>query len=419
MVISFLTGFVDKKTQRVIMAPKKITFRYLKTWFLIDIIAICILVKITVFSSLQKRLLTAPGLDLIGVLRYARLFRLITMFEYMKSTTKYTSVSYRNFLTFWYIFLIMLVVHFNACLYYLIIDGINQAYPDNANNTWIYKLEEFYKSKRVPLDAKSAYLHCMMELLLKFNRGGDNHIILPQTFVENLCQFIFALMGCAFQVFLITGFYQLFTENDQSVMLNDKKTKLLQNFLIHKNLPKKVVNDIVTYQEERKNIVFTKLKYLNPILNAETVYHFWTNRITDFAVFHALDVKTLCEITYRMYPDVFLPNQVVYRYGEDADKFYGISFGSVAFYAEDGLEIMHLRDNDYFGVGLTGDDPKRIETVVALEHCDVWYVTRESTLYLCSLSRVFAQLALELKENLHMIYTRNMEARRQSVNRNK
>lgn len=72
MVLSFITGYLDSETGKFITNPKKIAKRYLKSWFIIDILSIFPWEEM---SRLDLQLLKL--LRMLRLIRMARLFKLL------------------------------------------------------------------------------------------------------------------------------------------------------------------------------------------------------------------------------------------------------------------------------------------------------------------------------------------------------
>lgn len=293
---------------------------------------------------------------------------------------------YQTFLVFWYILVLLFIIHFNACFYCFITEELNKAFPEYENTTWIYKLEEHFEQRNKRLQARDIYMHCVLEMMMKINGNGQMGILSPSSLVSYLIQFYYLLVGYIIQIIIFRSFYRWFSLYYENSIDFEKDKQLTEAFLNTKWIPNQLRKDILTQQKEKHHATFAKFKYLNDSLTAETSPHATLNEFSNIQVFREIPRKVFYEFIKFMHPQVYLPNQVLYTIGEIADRFYGITHGSIAIYIENNIEIMHLRDNEFFGYGITDTPPKRISTAIAIESTEVWYITREDFLYVMSCS---------------------------------
>lgn len=405
IILCFFMGYVEKETIKIIMEPKKIIRRYLNTWFFVDIFTFYSL-SLNIMFYVGDLVDRDPLYDLIELVRIIRLLRLITMYEYVLRFCTSIKISYTTFLLITYLVILFLYIHFSACLFYFIVTNSIRTSLVPTDN-WISKLENYYKREKNELYVWKIYMHACWECLLKFQRGGDQHVITPNAMMENIVHSILSVLGYGLQVILLAGCFRLFTLKDAAEIEYDKYTTFLENLMKHKKLPKKLKDDMRLYKDLERRTVFTRLKDMTPEMTIELAYHLWKNHITDAELFQKLHVKVLYELTTCLHWDIFLPGQVVYKYGDKVDRVYGISFGTVAFYTEDGVEFTHMRDNDYFGWDVTMERTTRSNTAVAIESCEVWFIKTHRLYHLCVISSdldaCFQQLAKHYESKMNRL----------------
>nr|CDS35237.1 potassium voltage gated channel subfamily H [Hymenolepis microstoma] len=106
IVINFRTTYVNKNDE-VVSQPKKIAFHYLKSWFIIDLVA-AIPFDAVISKSYEKQQPTA----LTGLLKSARLLRLINV---VRKLDRYSEYGTAILVLLTSIF--VLIAHWLACIW--------------------------------------------------------------------------------------------------------------------------------------------------------------------------------------------------------------------------------------------------------------------------------------------------------------
>ncbi|KAG9158099.1 hypothetical protein Leryth_000265 [Lithospermum erythrorhizon] len=124
IVLRFFVAYLDKVTYLLVDDRNKIAWRYVKSWFVLDVLA-------TIPTELTQRVLpkSIASYGYFGLLRLWRLRRVSKMFARLEKD--------RNYSYFWIrclklICVTLFAVHSAACFYYLI-----AARHKNPKNTWI------------------------------------------------------------------------------------------------------------------------------------------------------------------------------------------------------------------------------------------------------------------------------------------
>lgn len=93
--------------------------------------------------------------------------------------------------------------------------------------------------------------------------------------------------------------------------------------------------------------------------------------------FALLPPKALTILAGFLDPKVFLPGDHIVEYGEVGASMYLIHIGSVAVYVKENIEVCHLNEGDYFGEFALILDIPRTASVVAITHCKILRLDRD------------------------------------------
>ena len=137
IILNFRTTFINEKTGLEVKSGKLIAKKYIKHWrFYIDI------VSVIPFELLYDLIASDTGsstksqfkiFDLMKLVRLLRLGRIITYLKFKQDI----KIGVRIFQL---LFMLLLIVHWIACIWYLIISGMEWIPPNDAN----YGFTEFY-----------------------------------------------------------------------------------------------------------------------------------------------------------------------------------------------------------------------------------------------------------------------------------
>ncbi|XP_042520766.1 potassium channel AKT1-like [Macadamia integrifolia] len=124
IVMTFIVAFLDKTTYLLVDNPKQIAWRYVRTWFALDVIS-------TIPSEVARRILPSPmeSYGFFNMLRLWRLRRVSSLFSRWEKD--------RDYNYFWVrcaklICVTLFAVHCAGCFYYLL-----AARYHDPKNTWI------------------------------------------------------------------------------------------------------------------------------------------------------------------------------------------------------------------------------------------------------------------------------------------
>lgn len=392
-----LTGYVDKRTNAVILEPKKIR-RHVTYWVLIDVFSALFSIDTSVRFLINYEFYL-PLYRFLLFLRYIRLLRLLTVFQYLKHLTEYLRISFTTYKYVFYCMLIFYIVHFTSCSYYFVVETSVQIFPEVLNRSWIQKVDVMCTKARMPCYSLQLYCHSLMETLVKFSIGGKTNVVPPELLIEIIFQCVILFSVYVLKIIIFVVLYQHFYETSETQLKMDLENERLNSYLDREKIPKELKKKVRKTRHLTKNFMMTYFRYLSPLMNSEIIYQIWKSHMRKSLLFTLLNHDTLVEMTLRMIPRIIMKDQVIYQAGDIADKFYLLTHGEVALFASDGTELTHLVDSECFGTGVVEKEGKRMTTCIAVTSTEVWYLKKEDVLYLCENYSDFEDIIYSLKHD--------------------
>jgi hypothetical protein len=128
VIMNFRTGYVDAKTDELILNSKKIAINYIKGRCWIDLLATLPL------EDIGQLLLGSSGsqkhLKLFSMMKLVRLLRLGRIVTYLKMNSSFKF----GMKIIQLLFMLLLILHWFACLWYIVVSMKNEWFPPKDNS---------------------------------------------------------------------------------------------------------------------------------------------------------------------------------------------------------------------------------------------------------------------------------------------
>lgn len=381
----FLLGYHIFETKEIVLDFKRISIRYLKTYFVFDLVSASP-IGITIMNLFDHD--DRFVMYTLTTARLVRYSRLRTMLEYFKQISTMWKIKNITHDIICLVMLAVFVVHFCACIAYAVpkirfkVDGIH--FPSNS---WIVKADI------LPVKGSSRniqYLYSVLMVSCHLYLAGTGSFIVEDTLEQIVFTFIL-IAGLINFAYIAAVIFQILSLTNVSELKYDDIMAQLHSYSIHKKLPSTLRHRLILYFENKfqkhlfreHSILLTLSEHFRNELNV-----FCTERLLKkIPIFDQLSVSAITDLTTYLKQDVFLPNDVLYVAGSKAEAMYFIVYGTVAFMLPNGKELCHFNSGDHFGEGtlvLNVGNLERPCTCVAvefteclrLESQDLWQLMR-------------------------------------------
>ncbi|EZA51460.1 Potassium/sodium hyperpolarization-activated cyclic nucleotide-gated channel [Ooceraea biroi] len=374
IVIWFFTGYYDSRTQLIVMDPTFAMSKYLRGFFIVDILPV---LPLELFIVLFESLWYLASLNLLKILR-------------MRTTIIYLSRLYHVYQINFHLYKIMeigiiviMCVHWTACLeYYLPLMVAKIAGQDDALviekvyieicRSWI---QSPYMAKRKT--RRAIYISCVNRAIISLT--GSKHylnMLAPEDIAYNLILTIFGFLGF---VYLLARFSQLTTTFHST---SKRHMKLIQQlYTRYKELSQPLQRQLTAYYQYRNKKGFETdkliINHVSPYLREKLLLHKYQRLVKNVELFKHLPEVVLTQLIGTVRSEIFMTNDVLITAGTNGDALYFIASGTVAVYNIMGREMCHLEDGAYFGeLSLVLEDEPRLVKIVAVENSEVYILSR-------------------------------------------
>ncbi|MGB5849016.1 MAG: ion transporter [Ignavibacteriaceae bacterium] len=315
--------------------------QYLKTWFIIDLLAA--IPFLFVFPVLA-----------IGVFR---LLKLIRVAQYMHHTRQ-RAIRYGDFLILgFFIFWLLLFAHWLACGWIYLRD-----FPADADN-----LTKYVTS-----------LYWVIETLTTVGYGETT----PLTNAQHIYAMIIMLAGVGVYGFIIGNVANLLSKRNPARNQFFNNLDQLKVFVNYRNIPlslQKKISDYYTYIWKKK-LGFDESVFLSGLpqgLQNEVSIHLKRDILEKIPLFKGVSDNFLRDVSLHMRPIVCVPGECVFNEGDIGNEMYFVIRGKLEVVMND-EHLSVLTDGDFFGeISLFTEQKRRTAAVRSQSYSDLYRLDRE------------------------------------------
>ncbi|XP_057651752.1 potassium/sodium hyperpolarization-activated cyclic nucleotide-gated channel 3-like [Diorhabda carinulata] len=355
MIHFFFEGYYNALDHRTVLSHRYIARRYLKSYFIIDVIAL--LPNISLIAYLITWSPKVIYMRYFGLIRIFRLKRLLNAFDLIKNYKDYTSyhlkaikcvLIYFAIVTFLYSMIFILSYH---------IDRFSEIYVVHDSN----------------LDFLSTTL-----ILFMVSQGLEPLYTQWTILLITICYF------CALfiHLFLHAQVYQVWNTFFSVKSKNEDLLNQFKEYVRYRGLPEDLKKRILLYFKFKFQNNFYNERHINYIVSNSIKEEIMCNIVHKYLV-KAYILKTLprnilLKVVTKLKSEIFLPDDIVVIAGKPAQNIYFIYYGQLAVYNRHGIEIAHIEDGDCFGEMDTLFYEVQSYTVVAITPCELFSLSREA-----------------------------------------
>ncbi|XP_034039230.1 potassium/sodium hyperpolarization-activated cyclic nucleotide-gated channel 2-like [Thalassophryne amazonica] len=373
LVLNFRTGIIIEDNSDIILDPKTIKMKYLKTWFIVDFISsipvdyIFLIVEKGIDSEVYK---TARALrivrftkilSLLRLLRLSRLIRYIHQWEEIFHMTYDLASAVMRIINL--IGMMLLLCHWDGCLQFLV--PMLQDFPSDC---WVSlnKMENDTWSELYSFAVFKAMSHM---LCIGYGRQA------PESLSDIWLTMLSMIVGATCYAVFIGHATALIQSLDSSRRQYQEKYKQVEQYMSFHKLPADFRQKIHDYYEHRyQGKMFDEesiLGELNEPLREEIVNFNCRKLVASMPLFANAEPNFVTAMLTKLRFEVFQPHDYIIREGTIGKKMYFIQHGVCSVITK-GTLAMKLSDGSYFGEICLLTRGRRTASVRAETYCRLY-----------------------------------------------
>ncbi|XP_069041566.1 potassium/sodium hyperpolarization-activated cyclic nucleotide-gated channel 3-like [Lepisosteus oculatus] len=375
LVLNFRTGIVKEDNTEIILDPRAIKLRYLKSWFLVDFISSIPVDYIFLMVDLETHVdsevyRTARALrivrftkilSLLRLLRLSRLIRYIHQWEEIFHMTYDLASAVVRIVNL--IGMMLLLCHWDGCLQFLV--PMLQDFPSDC---WV----AINDMVNVTWGVQYSYaLFKAMSHMLCIGYGAQAPVGMTDVWLTMLSM----IVGATCYAMFIGHATALIQSLDSSRRQYQEKYKQVEQYMSFHKLPADVRQRIHEYYEHRyQGKMFDEENILGELsepLKEEIVNFNCRSLVANMPLFANADPNFVTAMLTKLRFEVFQPGDFIIREGTVGKKMYFIQHGVVSILTRGNKETK-LSDGSYFGEICLLTRGRRTASVRADTYCRLY-----------------------------------------------
>lgn len=355
--------------------PRKLAKRYLKsTAFKLDVISIIPTDFLYIIPNFF------PGRVIIRINRIFRFHRMMQFFEWTESRTNFPNV----FRVVTLILYITLIIHWNACFYYLISENIGF-----GSDTWVYPSPYDEQGNMTAYSTLTRqYLFSFYWSTLTLTTIGE--LPSPRTDWEYFFVILDFLGGVLIFATIVGMVGGIITNMNIRRAEFQGRLDSIKQYMSYRNVGKKLQVRVIKWFDylwtnnhslDERNI----LQCLPDKLKAEIAIHVHFETLRHVQIFEECEVGLLKELVLKLKPQVYSPGDYICRKGDIGKEMYIIKSGLLEVVGDDGYTVYAtLTEGSYFGeisiLNLGNSENRRTANVLSVGYSDIFCLSKNDLL---------------------------------------
>ncbi|XP_062150835.1 potassium channel SKOR-like [Alnus glutinosa] len=318
IVLQFFVAFRDSQTYRMVYKRNPIALRYLKSGFVIDLLA-CMPWDI-IFKASGKR-------EEVKYLLWIRLCRVRKVTEFVQKMEKDIRINYMFTRIIKLLAVELYCTHTAACIFYYLATTLP---PAEEGYTWIgsLKLGDYSYSHFREIDFWKRYTTSLYFAIVTMATVGygDIHAV-------NIREMIFIMIYVSFDMvlgaYLIGNMTALIVKGSKTEKFRDKMTDLIK-YMNRNRLGREIRNQIKGHVRLQYESSYTEAAVLQDIpisIRARISQTLYLPYIEKVSLFRGCSSEFINQIVIRLHEEFFLPGEVIMEQGNVVDQLYFVCHG--------------------------------------------------------------------------------------------
>ncbi|XP_052188772.1 potassium channel SKOR-like [Diospyros lotus] len=344
IILQFFVAYRDSQTYRMVYKRTPIALRYLKSSFVIDLLA-CMPWDVIYKACGNK--------EEVRYILWIRLIRVCKVTEFFQKLEKDIRINYLFTRIVKLIVVELYYTHTAACIFYYLATTLP---PELEGYTWIgsLKMGDYSYSHFREIDLWTRYTTSLYFAIVTMATVGygDIHAV-------NLREMIFIMVYVSFDMilgaYLIGNMTALIVKGSKTERFRDKMTDLLK-YMNRNRLGRDIRNQIKGHLRLQYESSYTEASVLQDIpmsIRAKISQTLYKSYIENAPLFEGCSSEFINQIVIRVHEEFFLPGEVIMEQGNVVDQLYFVCHGMLeeVGIGADGSEetISNLEPNSLFG----------------------------------------------------------------------
>ncbi|XP_015180472.1 PREDICTED: potassium/sodium hyperpolarization-activated cyclic nucleotide-gated channel 1-like isoform X4 [Polistes dominula] len=271
------------------------------------------------------------------------------------------------------IMIIIISIHWAACLEYFIPLTVSNIYGRNRGS-WIDSpaLKERTTNYR-------KYLICLNRAIIALVCSA--HYLDTKTPDDILLNIVLSIIGILGFIYVLAQLMHFIITLHSATKKHYKHIQQLQEYMRYKELPYALQCRLLEYfNYYNKKDLDRHQRIINQVssyLQEELIWHTYKKFINNVPLCQHIPKSVVSQLTNMLHSVIYLENDIIVKAGEEEDGLYFISSGTVAVYTNLWKEVCHLGDGAYFGdLALFVKSMQHTANIIAIETCEIYILYR-------------------------------------------
>ncbi|XP_070542032.1 potassium/sodium hyperpolarization-activated cyclic nucleotide-gated channel 2-like [Ptychodera flava] len=374
IILNFRTGILaNESSEQVILAPKNIAKKYLKTWFVVDLMSslpmdyVFLVTGGAQNSDMYKATRALRILRLTKLLSLLRLLRISRLVRYVKQWEEWVNVASAVIRIFNLVWIMLLVGHWNGCLQFLV--PMLQEFPADSWVT-INNLTNSSWGEQYTWAVFKAMSHMLCIGYGRFPPSGISDVWLTM---------LSMISGATCYALFIGHATTLIQSIDCAARIYRERFKQVEEYMAFNKLPRHLRESIADYYEHRfQHKYFDEDAILNELsesLRENVINYKCRSLVASVPFFQNADPNFVTKVVTKLKFEIRQPGDVIIREGAIGDRMYFIQQGIVDVLSPEGSVATSLTDGSYFGEICLLTRARRVATIRAETYCYLFSLT--------------------------------------------
>lgn len=348
ILVTFFVAY-ENKLGLLETSHRKIAKKYLKGWFLFDLVA-CFPFHAIDFSEGKNyngllRLLRLPRLyRLVRVLRIVKMLQGIAGSDIMESVMRGINLHGGVLRLLRFSFMVVIIVHVAGCFWYFL-----AWLYDFEPNTWVVR------AQRQEDSAGTLYLVSIYWVFTVITTVGFGDIVAANS-TERIYAIIVMGVGIAFYSYTISNISSVLASMNQRDLEYKTTLSAIKDFSAETNLPKNLRDSVISQvkhnYEANINSWYSKDKLLSELpthLRTQVSANIHKALVSELAFFQNKDPGFISFVVPRLKSVAYTIGDLIYRVGDYASETFFLLKGEVILKDEYGVGFKTYMKGSYFG----------------------------------------------------------------------